>query len=274
VTPKPDVAALEAERTRACRLTPDRALADVEEAAAWVRDRGIVTITPDCALPSLFVACHEPPYKPGSRGFGLWPRTKYPWAVELTAHPGIHGLKIHRGKRVLVSDAVAAVLDPLCRAALAAAADSRLVVHLQSAGPSLSDDLLVELGLSSAALRRMRDPLERTGAVVTHSVTVPARTGGHRHTSELRLWTQGETPVPDANASPEDALDGLLVAGVRAAVVAPENEIGRWFSWSVRRGAVDRLVGEDRLVRYSSISPALVGANAHVVAAASRVRAR
>ena len=174
-----------------------------------MRERGIVTITPDCALPSLFAACHEPPYRPGSRGFGLWPRTKYPWAVELTAHPGIHGLKIHRGKRVLVSDAVAAVLDPLCRAALDAARDSPLVTHLRSAGPSLVDDLRVELGLSAAALRRLREPLERTGAIVTRSVTVPAATGGHRHTSELRLWPQAETPVPGTNVSPETALGDL-----------------------------------------------------------------
>ncbi len=167
-----------------------------------MRERGIVTITPDCALPSLFAACHEPPYRPGSRGFGLWPRTKYPWAVELTAHPGILGLKIHRGKRVLVSDAVAALLDPLCRAALDAARDSPLVAHLRSAGPSLVDDLRVELGLSAAALRRLREPLERTGAIVTRSVTVPAATGGHRHTSELRLWPQAETPVPGTNVSP------------------------------------------------------------------------
>ena len=201
-----------------------------------MRERGIVTITPDCALPSLFAACHEPPYRPGSRGFGLWPRTKYPWAVELTAHPGIHGLKIHRGKRVLVSDAVAAVLDPLCRAALDAARDSPLVAHLRSAGPSLVDDLRVELGLSAAALRRLREPLERTGAIVTRSVTVPAATGGHRHTSELRLWPQAETPVPGANVSPEDALDDLLVAGVRAAVLAPEAEVARWFSWPVPDG--------------------------------------
>jgi hypothetical protein len=263
VTPAPDLEALEAARSRACRLEPDLALADIDEAAAWVRDRGIVTITPDCALPSLFAACHEPPYRPGSRGFGLWPRTKYPWAVELTAHPGIHGLKIHRGKRVLVSDAVATVLDPLSRAALAAAADSPLVAHLQSAGPSLVDDLLVELGLSSAALRRMREPLERTGALVTRSVTLPARTGGHRHTSELRLWTQAETPVPDANVSPEDALADLLVAGVRAAVLAPEDEVARWFSWPVPEGTVKRLVAEGRIAGYSSMSPALVGTKPH-----------
>ena len=263
MTPAPDLEALEAARSRACRLTPDLALADVDEAAAWVCERGIVTITPDCALPSLFAACHEPPYRPGSRGFGLWPRTKYPWAVELTAHPGIHGLKIHRGKRVLISDAVAAVLDPLCRAAVAAAADSLLLAHLRSAGPSLVDDLLVELGLSSTALRQMREPLERTGAVVARSVTLPARTGGHRHTSELRLWTQAETPVPDANVSPEDAVDDLLVAGVRAAVLAPQDEVARWFSWPVPRGAAERLVAEGRIAGHSSTSPALVATKPH-----------
>jgi hypothetical protein len=263
VAQKPDLEALDAGRSRACRLTPDLALADIDEAATWVRERGIVTITPDCALPSLFAACHEPPYRPGSRGFGLWPRTKYPWAVELTAHPGILGLKIHRGKRVLVSDAVAALLDPLCRAALDAARDSPLVAHLRSAGPSLVDDLQVEMGLSAPALRRLREPLERTGAVVNRSVTVPARTGGHRHTSELRLWPGAETPVPGANVSAEQALDDVLVAGVRAAVLAPQDELGRWFSWPVPRGSVERLVAECRIAGYSSISPALVGTKPH-----------
>ena len=261
---KPDLEALEAERSRACRLTPDLALADIDEAAAWVRERGIVTITPDCALPSLFAACHEPPYRPGSRGFGLWPRTKYPWAVELTAHPGIHGLKIHRGKRVLVSDAVAAVLDPLCRAALDAARDSPLVAHLRSAGPSLVDDLRVELGLSAAALRRLREPLERTGAIVTRSVTVPAATGGHRHTSELRLWPQAETPVPGTNVSPEDgpgrpARRGR--AGGRARARRTRSRAGS--RGRCRTGTVERLVAEGRIVRYSSISPALVGTKPH-----------
>jgi hypothetical protein len=259
VAPEPDLEALEAARSRACRLTPDLALADIDQAAEWVRERGLVTITPDCALPSLFAACHEPPYRPGSRGFGLWPRTKYPWAVELTAHPGIHGLKIHRGKRVLVSDAVAAVLDPLCWEAIDAAGDSPLVAHLRSAGPSLVEDLQVEMGLSSATLRRMRGPLERTGAVVARSVTVPARTGGHRHTSELRLWTQAETPVPGTNVSSRTALDDLLVAGVRAAVLAPAGELSRWFSWPVPAATAERLVAEVRIAGYSSTSPALVG---------------
>jgi hypothetical protein len=253
VTSRSELAALEAERSRACRLTPDRALGGIDEAAGWVRERGIVTIMPDCALPSLFAACHEPPYKPGSRGFGLWPRTKYPWAVELTAHPGIHGLKIHRGKRVLVSDEVAALIDPLCRTAVEHAAGSPLVTHLRAAGPSLVEELQAELGLSAAEVRRLRGPLEAKGAIVARSVTVSTRTGGHRHTSELRLWPPRETWAPVANVSPEAALGGLLVAGVRAAVLAPEAEAGRWFSWPAPRGTVDRLVDQGRLVRYGCL---------------------
>jgi hypothetical protein len=249
VTPRRELAPLEAERSRACRLTPDRALRDIEEAADWVRERGIVTITPDCSLPSLLLACHEPPYRPGSSGFGLWPRTKYPWAVELTAHPGIHGLKVHRGKRVLISDRVAAVIDPLCRAAVEAASGSPLVRHLRAAGPSLAEDLQVELGLSAAALRRLRAPLERSGAVVSRSVTVAARTGGHRHTSELRLWPAAETPGPVADVSPEAALEDVLVAAVRAAVLAPEDEAAGWFSWPVPGGAIQKLVAAGRLSR-------------------------
>jgi hypothetical protein len=61
-----------------CRLTPDRALGSLDEAEAFLRDRALLTRTPDCALPSLYEACHEPPYRPGAAGFGTWPATKWP----------------------------------------------------------------------------------------------------------------------------------------------------------------------------------------------------
>ena len=62
-----------------CRLTPDRALASLDEAEEFLLDRGLLTRTADSALPSLFAACHEEPYAPGKPGFGQWPRTKFPW---------------------------------------------------------------------------------------------------------------------------------------------------------------------------------------------------
>ena len=59
------------ERDRACRLTSDLALESLDEAERFLRGRGLLTRMPDCSLPSLFGACHEEPYKPGSRGFGM-----------------------------------------------------------------------------------------------------------------------------------------------------------------------------------------------------------
>jgi hypothetical protein len=60
----------EERRAYECRLTPDRALETIDEAAAWIEERGLVEITPCCSLPSLHTACHEEPYTPGGRGFG------------------------------------------------------------------------------------------------------------------------------------------------------------------------------------------------------------
>jgi hypothetical protein len=85
-----------------CRLTPDRALGTLAEAEAFLRDRGLLTRTADCALPSLYEACHEDPYKPGSPGFATWPATKWPWFGEL-GDRGYLIAAVHRGKNLLIT---------------------------------------------------------------------------------------------------------------------------------------------------------------------------
>jgi hypothetical protein len=222
------LAELQQRREHECRLTPNRALQSIDEAAAWVAERGLVEITPCCSLPSLHTACHEEPYKPGSRGFGAYPRTKYPWGFELPERPGIHALQIHRGKRLLVTSAVAALVDPLAREAIEAAEghERLLLDHLAAAGPSTPDEISEELGVDARPLRRR---LERVAAIVVRGITVPTAGGGHRHTSELRRWDQVFPDPPVGRAG----LEELLVAAVRAAVVAPEKEVRRMFSWPV-----------------------------------------
>lgn len=239
------VADLEARRAYELRLTPDRALESVDEAAAWLQERGLLTLMPCCSLPSLFAACHEEPYAPGKRGFAQWPKTKWWWGGALAGRPGAHWLRVHRGKGLLVSDAVAHLCDPLSRAALADAeagafgADSaRLVAHLGAAGPALLDELKQELQLDSKALRKAREPVERLGAVVSRGVVLEP----HRHTTELLRWDQR------FSASSPGGVEELVAAGVRAAVLAPEREVATWFSWPVG-DAVDRLVDEGRLAR-------------------------
>jgi hypothetical protein len=233
------LAELQQRRAFECRLVSDRALSSLDEAEAFLLDRGLLTRTADCALPSLFGACHEEPYAPDKPGFGQWPSTKYPWFGELGAR-GYAILSIHRGKSLLVAPETARLLDPLCRAELANREDNPLLRHLAEAGPSELDDLQLELGLAPKELKRLRTPLERCGAVVARSIVYE---DPHRHTSELARWDQ-RVPEP----AEDGGLAELVVAGVRAAVVAPESELPRWFPWWEDR-LVSRLVSEGRLVR-------------------------
>jgi hypothetical protein len=234
-----------------CRLEPERALRSVDEAAAFLADRGILTRTPGSALPSLYEACHQPPYRAGKGGFAKWPETGYPWFWELGVLDGVYELSVHNGKKVLLTHETAALADPLCRAELARAeaADSdgaRLLRHLASAGPSGLEDLKVELEWDARRLRRARGPLERAGALVSRGVTLPAGDDGHMHSSRLARWDQA-FPTPSSGGS----LDDFLVACVRAAVLAPEAEPAGWFSWkpAAEAGLVDWLVSDGRLIR-------------------------
>ena len=193
----------------------------------------------DCALPSLYEACHEDPYRPGSVGFATWPATKWPWFGELAEREGVQRLNVHhRGKNLLVTAEVAAPLDPICRSEIermsAVPEWARVLDHLAAAGPSEAEDLKVELGLKPKELKGILFPLELCGAVV-------------RRNGLLERWDQAFPEPAEERGGPEE----LLVGAVRAAVVAPEQEVGRWFAWRwlFPLELVDGLVADGRLER-------------------------
>jgi hypothetical protein len=248
------LAQLRHRRERECRLVPDLALGSLDEAEAFLTDRWLLTRTPDCALPSLYEACHEDPYRPGSKGFASWPATKWPWFSELAGR-GYLVTALHRGKNLMLSADGARLADPVCRAEIARmrAADPgsrRLLDHLEAAGPSLVEDLITELRLTRKELNALRSPLERCGAVVSR----PAEVGSehvHPPGRELARWDQLYQGPRGRQISPVQAAGEFLVAGVRAAVLGPEHELRRWFSWSwyVTGSVVDDLVAQGSLRR-------------------------
>jgi hypothetical protein len=257
VTEPAELAELRERRAVECRLTPGRALGSLDEAAAFLRDRGMLTRTTDCALPSLYEACHEDPYRPGTPGFGTWPVTKWPWFGQLAGR-GYLVTAVHRGKNMIVSGEVARLLDPICRAEIARmraddAGWRRLLDHLAAAGPASVEDLPAELGLKRQEVKALRSPLERCGAIVSRSLHMTGG-GDEPHASELARWDQvypGGPGQSDADGDPRAALRELVAAGIRAAVVAPERELRRWFSWQWywTDSLVDQLVGEGRVRR-------------------------
>jgi len=107
--------------------------------------------------------------------------------------------------------------------------------------------------LKPKELRKLRAPLERCGAIVSRSIVYEQP---HRHTSELARWDQvhsgrADPDAGDVQTNLHHSLGDLLVAGVRAAAVAPERELKRWFSWQWYWDdlLVDELVREGRLER-------------------------
>ncbi len=164
-------------REHELRLTPDRALETLDEAEEFLHDRGLLTRSADSALPSLYEACHEDPYKPGSSGFGQWPATKWPWFGELADRKGVYALKVHRGKNVLVTEEVAGLLDPILRAEIermrSEADDWALLLdHLAATGPSQIDDLQEELGLGPKSLKT--SGLPSSAAVPSSAARTPS----------------------------------------------------------------------------------------------------
>jgi hypothetical protein len=232
-----------ARREYDCRLVPERALQTLSESADFLAERGLLTRNPSLSLPSLFGACHEEPYRPGSGGFGEWPSTKWPWSFELAVRPGVVAPKIHQGKTLYLGPEAARLADPVIRAELERMTEAdedwgRVLDHLTDAGPSTADDLLVELGFDRRRLKAARAPLERCGVVV-----------GRWEEGRNVLYRWDQLGVEAAGGPPD--LAPLVVVGVRAAVVVPENEPRRWFSWRWRweDDLIDRLVDEGRLVR-------------------------
>ena len=246
------LAELDERRRYELRLTPDRALQSLEEAEDFVRERGLVTRTAQSSLPSLYEPCPEERSRPAGRVGAPGPETTGGWWGELPDREGIFALKIHRGKHILVSEEVAVLIDPILRSEIARLREAEedwalLLDHLEAVGPSELEDLQEELGLSSKALKAARSPLERCGAVVSRSLAVSATAAGpHPNTTELARWDHVH-PEPSGVGGLED----LTVAAVRAAVVAPEREALRWFSWVwlYRKTLVDELVAEGRLYR-------------------------
>jgi hypothetical protein len=147
--------------------------------------------------------------------------------------------KLHKGKTLFVTDRVARAIAPLCLSELAAAREGRhgdeerrFVEHLDAAGPSTTEELKEELALDPRTFKRARARLERVGAVVSRGLIYELE-GRHHHTSEHRLWDVS------AGGDRDDALRELFVSGVRAAVLAPEREALRWFSWRVPEQALE-----------------------------------
>src|SRR5439155_26344338 len=119
------------------------------------------------------------------------PKTKWIWSFQLTLDGRAVLTKLHRGKSLYLSASTARLFDPLVRQAIDAATgdDARLLDHLARNGPSMAEDVEVELGWDRKRVKSARNRLERVGAVVSDGLVF--NEAGDWHFAPMRRWDAG-----------------------------------------------------------------------------------
>ena len=107
----------------------------------------------------------------------------------------------------------------------------------------MAEDVQLELGWERKRLKSVRDRLERVGAVVSDGLVFDET--GDWHFAPMQRWDA----VVKKRASSDDALGDIVVAGIRAAVIAPQPDVRSWFIWPVLTSKIDQLVDAGRLER-------------------------
>lgn len=241
----------QAERARLHRLSPPQPLKDAADAAAFVRERRIVTETGHAAVPCLAHTIA------GRELVGSWMASPevhriYDLLSELSNHD-LCSAALLDGKVTIFEPSLAPAVN---RLATDTERRARLIAELPPAARRLLDRVerdgdvrMDQTGLSTKEGRAARLRLERLLLVVS----VQIHTDRGSHTAALRPWSESRLArrsgafdgVPDVKA----AMDHLLEAALHAAVVVLEREARKWFDFAAERlaelveaGRVERLV--------------------------------
>jgi hypothetical protein len=250
--PKPSKAvqssAADQDRQRAIRhrLTPGRALRDLDDAANFLEEMGVLLQTPHPYLPSLFGAAQGKPYKPGVAGFGHWPAHAWSWAGELAERDDVLMTKVILGQRTLVHRRLWKALDSAVREIEPSTPDAAVIVDILRKRKSVrTDDLLSLTGFEGKLAKKRYDKAMTQLQWVGTVICTPALVDNHKHVAIAELWkTKFPKPLVKRHGPAE-----FIQATIEAAGSAPEREVMRWYKWprEAMRAAISELVSEHEL---------------------------
>lgn len=233
--PAPASSATPGSHADAARATRQRtaaglALTNLDDAAAFLEQMGLLLQTPHPYLPSLFGAAQGQPAKPGAGGFGHWPAHAWSWAGELAERDDVLLTKVLLGKRTLVHRRLWPALDAAVRERQPEGTAERALLDALAEHDAVRTDQVryQEQRSSKRALER----LESLGLVTCRPVLVDT----HRHVALARAWAR----VFPAPLGPARGVAPFVLAALHAAGPVPANEPRRWFAWP--RAEVDAAV--------------------------------
>jgi hypothetical protein len=248
------IAELETRRLREHRLI-GVAMRDVRQLTAFVQERRIVLLTGKAAIPNMADAIAGRPLR------GSWMANPEVHLIyRLTSRlQGFLGAPLILGKSTTVDPALAPALyslaaDPARRqdARGRLSLDAARLLELVAQRGAVRMDAI---DLPTKQSRKARVELEREFLV--HSYDIHTDRGAH--TSVIEEWEMSPLAKELAGtelSSLEHAVDTLVHAGLRSAVLAPEREVRKWFEGA--SGALDRLVNSGSAQQLRAAKQALV----------------
>ena len=247
----------EAIRVGEHRLKPSLRLKTQEEIYQFIHDKSLVSALGGNELPSLISAIMGRSWKPSAKGFTGWNDW---WSVKISGQPvarvsreiaerdDILATRLFRRTKTFVSDTLWLVLDPIVkhhqellqREEILSDLEQRLFKTINEEGSIRTDRLRKKLKLekkeNNSKFHRSLTNLESYAMIIGVEDPRPEK---HLHANIWQTWeTKTRGRIDRAGLSYEKALAKLLEKTIDACVLAPEDQVGKWFRWSAEMKAI------------------------------------
>jgi hypothetical protein len=252
------------------RLKPSLRLKTREEIDKFIQDRGLVSALGGNELPSFISAILGGPWKPTAKGFTGW---RDWWSIkisgqsvarvsrEIEGEKDILATRIFRRTKTFVSDELWPILstigkhhlDPTVRRKTFSDLEQRLLETIEAEGSIRTDRLRKQLRLegkeNNSKFHRSLSNLESYALIVGFEDPHPER---HLHANIWQTWdARTSEGIDRVSHSYQEALAVLLEKTIDACVLAREDQMRKWFRWSV-----DMEVGKEDLLKNGRIMKA------------------
>jgi hypothetical protein len=254
-------------RVREHRLKLSLRLKTQEEIYEFVRDRGFVSALGGNELPSFISAILGRPWKPSAKGFTSWNDW---WSIKVSGQSvarvsgaierraDILAARIFRRTKTFVSKELWPTLDtivkhhqdPTVKGRTFSDLELKLLETIETEGSIRTDRLRKQLRLeekeNNSKFHRALTNLESYALIIGAEDPHPET---HLHANIWQTWdTRISRGIGRDNLSYNQALAKLLEKTVDACVLAPEDQVGKWFRWSSDMEAVKEGVLKEGLV--------------------------
>ncbi len=255
-------------RVREHRLKPSLRLKTKSEIIEFIHDRGLVSALGGNELPSFISAILGKPWKPSARGFTGWLDW---WSIKISGQSVAHvsreiggrndilATRIFKRTKTFVSNKIWPIIDPIVKhhqdpavkRKILSDLEVKILESIESEGSIRTDRVRKKLKLdakeNNSKFHRSLSKLESYALIVGVEDPHPEK---HLHANVWQTWDKRTcNGIGRTNLSYGEAIVKLLEKTLDACVLAPEDEMRKWFEWSTDMQPVKEELLKNKTIR-------------------------